>query len=383
MLGRDELLPKIKDPDYRSYWGLYDDSLFELVYSRFEELATQPEPFALVTLTLDTHHPAGDVSRSMAHIKYGEGENPMLNAVAASDKLLSQFIRRIRGHPEAADTVIVIASDHLAMRNAASQQLSQGPRRNLLLVLDPDGPKGVTSEEPGSTLDIAPTIFPYLGWQAEIGLGRDLGNPGLDRTELATIQDDNVIRGWREDLQKFWEFPTLRDRITVDIATRTVTLDDREFALPVLIEVDENWRCTPKFQFDRSRSHESLLDFVHTLEEEQKFILVDHGMNIQRLNPAVSKQGFAIVVGRGGLPHYSEEINGTLSLEKEQVSALLAQPTRFITRRIAHAGGEVDGQIYANSLESLNASYAKGYRYFEIDLSFTSDRQLVCIHDWE
>jgi glycerophosphoryl diester phosphodiesterase len=50
---------------------------------------------------------------------------------------------------------------------------------------------------------------------------------------------------------------------------------------------------------------------------------------------------------------------------------------------IAHAGGGFNGQNYSNSLEALELNYSKGYRYFEIDFSWTSDQQLVCLHDWD
>ncbi|MBI4262068.1 hypothetical protein HY624_00920 [Candidatus Uhrbacteria bacterium] len=50
---------------------------------------------------------------------------------------------------------------------------------------------------------------------------------------------------------------------------------------------------------------------------------------------------------------------------------------------IVHAGGGVRGNIYTSSREALDANYAAGYRLFELDFSWTSDRQLVLIHDWE
>ena len=57
-----------------------------------------------------------------------------------------------------------------------------------------------------------------------------------------------------------------------------------------------------------------------------------------------------------------------------------AQP---VLPRIAHAGGQVDGATYTNSLEALDENYGAGFRAFEIDFSFTADRELVCLHDWE
>lgn len=53
------------------------------------------------------------------------------------------------------------------------------------------------------------------------------------------------------------------------------------------------------------------------------------------------------------------------------------------TRYVAHAGGTAGGRGYTNSREALDASYARGYRLFEIDLSWTSDGHLVLMHDWE
>ena len=50
---------------------------------------------------------------------------------------------------------------------------------------------------------------------------------------------------------------------------------------------------------------------------------------------------------------------------------------------IAHAGGAVDSCIYTNSREAMERSLAKGYRFIEFDLLFTSDSVLVAAHSWE
>lgn len=50
---------------------------------------------------------------------------------------------------------------------------------------------------------------------------------------------------------------------------------------------------------------------------------------------------------------------------------------------IAHAGGALNGRQYLNSLEALTHNYALGHRVFELDFGWTSDGQLVAIHDWE
>ena len=49
---------------------------------------------------------------------------------------------------------------------------------------------------------------------------------------------------------------------------------------------------------------------------------------------------------------------------------------------IAHGGGALNGQPYTNSLEALNASYARGFRWVELDFKRTADGAVGCRHDW-
>lgn len=58
----------------------------------------------------------------------------------------------------------------------------------------------------------------------------------------------------------------------------------------------------------------------------------------------------------------------------------IGEPVRPLPR-VAHAGGGYEGLVYTNSIQALDAN-ANKFDLFEIDLSFTSDDKLVCIHDW-
>jgi hypothetical protein len=49
---------------------------------------------------------------------------------------------------------------------------------------------------------------------------------------------------------------------------------------------------------------------------------------------------------------------------------------------IAHAGGQIDGHIYTNSLEAMNLSYSKGCKLFELDLVYTTDNKIVAQHGY-
>lgn len=50
---------------------------------------------------------------------------------------------------------------------------------------------------------------------------------------------------------------------------------------------------------------------------------------------------------------------------------------------IYHAGGEIDGSTYTNSVEAVEKTLSEGKNFIEIDFRYTSDNVLVCAHAWE
>lgn len=76
-------------------------------------------------------------------------------------------------------------------------------------------------------------------------------------------------------------------------------------------------------------------------------------------------------------------IVGILIITLAFVASVDAENIRFQTLRIAHAGGGLGKITYTNSYQALTANIDKGFRYFEIDFTFTSDDRLVCLHDWK
>ncbi|MGD9953386.1 MAG: sulfatase-like hydrolase/transferase [Burkholderiales bacterium] len=244
--GRGELVPRLSDPKYFNAWGLYDDALLELAYGRLSELGRAGGRFALFLLTLDTHHPSGHVSRSCASIPYGDGANPILNAVHCTDRLLGEFVRRIRAAPWGRETVIVIASDHLAMRNTAYERLKSKPRRNLFMVLDPVRSAGQRIATPGSLLDVAPTVMSFLGYDAEIGLGANLA--AADAAALARARHArDRLDAWREPMTRFWAFPRIERFLEVDAEKRMLSIDGRSFGTPALLELDAGLQTVMRF----------------------------------------------------------------------------------------------------------------------------------------
>lgn len=244
--GRDELQPRLPDPDYVNAWGLYDDTLFDLAFDKFVELGRSKRPFALYMLTLDTHQPDGHVSRTCASMPYADGSNPILNAVHCSDRLITEFVRRIRETPWGEDTVVVVASDHLAMQNTAYDRLTLKPRHNLLMVLDPRRTAGLQVAAEGSTLDVAPTLLPFLGYEGEVGLGTNLMNGDAGAVARAAHVRSR-LEAWRAPLLQFWDFPTIEQYVEVDSVKRELRIDGRPFAIPAMIEVDEGLHTVIRF----------------------------------------------------------------------------------------------------------------------------------------
>ena len=160
--GRSELSERLPDPTHLGGWGLYDDSLFDLAVQEFERLSDKDEPFNLTLLTVDTHHPSGEPSQSCP--KYEEIDNSILHAVHCTDYLVGRFVERLQSNPAYSNTLIVLMSDHLAMRNNAFPLFPRGYDRRLyfnVLNSDVEGSSAVLA----TPMDVAPTILSLLGVQ--------------------------------------------------------------------------------------------------------------------------------------------------------------------------------------------------------------------------
>lgn len=290
--GLYELLPRLPDSSYRSPWGLHDDTLFELAFDRLTQLSADGKPFGLFLLTLDTHHPHGHISKSAEGIVYGDGSNPMLNAVAAADFVIAEFIERIRSSPLGRDTVVVLASDHLGLGNSATDLLNQGVRRNLFMVFKPNTNVGEAIDTPGSTLDTGTTLLPFLGYKGAIGLGRDLVDPATTPAELQFIQSSANLQRWRQDISAMWLFPYLNGPMRVDPDRQVVILNGREFSIPVLIKVQPNQDVLLTFPSDPTVP---FLDQIRSLPTDVPFLLIDRMEHLGRIHGFGRDTGWCIL----------------------------------------------------------------------------------------
>lgn len=192
--GAADLLPLLQDPDYRSGWGIHDDTLFEFAMRKLDVLAEGAAPFALTLLTLDTHHPSGLPSGSCPD--RGREGSDMEFAIRCSDRLLSRFIEDVRSRYD--EVVVALFSDHLAHRNELFGTLRKhaNSRRLRFSVWGTDV-EPVRIGRTGTHYDVMPTLLDFLGFEnwLDHNLGASLlraDSPwfGLDKAETTTITQD-------------------------------------------------------------------------------------------------------------------------------------------------------------------------------------------------
>jgi phosphoglycerol transferase len=358
--GREQLVKKLPDPSYLSGWGIHDDSLLDIAYDKFVELSSKPKPFGLMMLTLDTHHPDGHVARRVADAKYQGGKVPILNAVAGSDRLLTAFIRRVLDSPAGKDTLIVVASDHLALENGATARLERGERRNLFMIIDPRNPGGSRIAKPGTTLDIGPTVLHALGFRTSIGLGRDLlGNEPSLRAELPNLTAS--LASWRDPISGFWGLSQL-DGVVIDAAAKAIKAGGTSVAAPALITFDEDLHADVYFEFN---TNSKLTDYVYKLATGTPLVWV---VDCARANGYVPIEGtraaeLCVVAGRRGAPPLlARPVGPSLELEEELLERVLETAPTPETH--AEQSGRLIRAQLPSGLDALAASLPSGSVFF-------------------
>lgn len=271
LYGFNELKSVVKDSNYRNDWGWYDDTVLDIVFDKYLELAKTNQPFSLFALTVDTHHPDGFISRSCQRKTYPyEGKpNKSFAAVACSQEHIARLIERIRATPYFKNTVIVVSSDHLAMNNTAYKYLNQHDRRNLFFMLRSDDVSSKTVPVKRSTLDNGATVLDAMGGDNFIGLGRS----SLSSTSLSTtyLNIKEKINAWKPDVIKLWNFPKTISDYTIDTAKNTFSFSGVDFKLPLLLSVTPG-KIEPKFDVYLAAP---LKQQLAKFQPDEKFVWID------------------------------------------------------------------------------------------------------------
>jgi phosphoglycerol transferase len=230
--------------------------LLDTAYQRFEQLSRAGAPFMLTTLTMDTHHPAGHLPVSCKGERYQSqyGNIGLLNALKCTDRLISQLVQRIQASPYGKDTLIVIASDHLAMPNDLSHVLARQKRENLLLFLGAGVAPRQLAAENGSTLDSGATLLGLLDpGLRTMGFGRSL----LDETRAPSAS----VAARRDGGRDYPQYLAFARSLWLGEPTRELRIDNDDQVVvgmqhvqpPVLLEYDKDWGLKSVYLENTSR----------------------------------------------------------------------------------------------------------------------------------
>lgn len=199
---------QIEDREYLNVWGLYDDTLFELVENKLDELISDNEPFVLSIATIGGHSPDGHPTRKCIE-KFHDTKLPsILLAVKCTGFHIRQFIEKARAKGWLENTVVAVMSDHLVMKTAVSYELNQHERMNYFSFLG-DGIEPAYIKKRSAMFDVFPTLLELAGFEIKdrrAGLGASLLSDTQTLVERYGADDLNVMITYDTELSAFlWE----------------------------------------------------------------------------------------------------------------------------------------------------------------------------------
>ena len=385
VIGRSELKAEVSDPKNFSSWGVHDDQLFEIAKKEIAELETREQPYLFSLLTLGTHHPNGELSPSCG--PYNSDTNPMINALKCTDSLLSQLLSDLRSITTADNTVIAVVSDHLALRNSLSDRLlERRDDRRLLFFLLSEAPTEVAEEM--SHFDVGPTLLEAAGFSPNItvGFGKSYFPMGSETS--------NPIEAFTYSAPELITANIFKDGAVVDVTDMEVSIGATSLAITAPFSDDNAEFDTTGLFLIAFEDSGDLFDVIFTREPAKIAKELDTKAAVVLAKPA-AEAPWQLYVGRlsetsifkgrtfvvkDKLAFSGEQLSDLISRSDFPASAPDIQSAR--TSFIAHAGGALQKNTYTNSLEALESNKAH-FDLFEMDLIFTSDNELVCLHDWD
>ncbi len=253
----------------------------------------------LFALTLDTHHPNGYIANSCKDRVYGDGKNLILNSVHCADFMAANFIEKIINDDMFENTILVVLSDHLALKNTASALLQEGDRKNLFYIFKKDAPNQLINKI-GSMFDVTPTALSLVGTDIlGLGLGRNLFfEDSLSNNQIGI---ENIISRNRNKILSLWSFPQIDTNFNINIQNKKINFGERSIDLPALILLDNNNKVE-EIMFDFYNAN-PLPRKTNELDDKQSFIWIDTCLRIKafkNLTPVKETSDFCALVGIKG-----------------------------------------------------------------------------------
>lgn len=175
---------------------------------------------------------------------YADGRNPMLNVVHCTQASIAKFIQPLLSDR---DTVVVLASDHLMMKSVVDPILNKKERTNTLFIWDHDLHADEVHQmaDQGSTLDIAATVLPLLGFEKDqqFGLGRNLLSSEKNLVQLTgnVTEANAVISSWYPIFRQDWLQGVQNTRVVhISRSGEYIKLGNQELSPPFFINTNKN-----------------------------------------------------------------------------------------------------------------------------------------------
>jgi phosphoglycerol transferase len=322
MYGAQELKTMVADPSYKNNWGYYDDTVLDEVYEKYIELSKARKRFSLFTLTVDTHHPDGFISKTCQRRSYTfDGKvNQSFSAVACSQEHIAKLIEKIKASPYFKNTVIVVSSDHLAMNNTAYKYLNKQQRDNLFFIIRGDKPEQKLIPVKRSTMDNGATVLDILGGDNYIGLGRSSISSESLSTVFMNIKEK--IIAWKPDVIDLWNFPKSITEYAIDQNKNTFSFSGAHFKMPLLLRIaDDKIEPLPESEYSAPLRYQ-LADF----SVKDKFIWVDRCFKMARLWDPQLALSTGLCVSQGQL--------GGRPVVRQVTAQLDTQPVKFAEEQL-------------------------------------------------
>lgn len=322
MYGAQELKTMVADPSYKNNWGYYDDTVLDEVYEKYIELSKARKRFSLFTLTVDTHHPDGFISKTCRRRSYTfDGKvNQSFSAVACSQEHIAKLIEKIKASPYFKNTVIVVSSDHLAMNNTAYKYLNKQERDNLFFIIRGDKPEQKLIPVKRSTMDNGATVLDILGGDNYIGLGRSSISSESLSTVFMNIKEK--IIAWKPDVIDLWNFPKSITEYAIDQKKNTFSFSGAHFKMPLLLRIaDDKIEPLPESEYSAPLRYQ-LADF----SVKDKFIWVDRCFKMARLWDPQLALSTGLCVSQGQL--------GGRPAVRQVTAQLDTQPVKFAEEQL-------------------------------------------------
>lgn len=196
--------------DYLNDWGHYDDTLLAYAHERVRVLQEAGKPYVMSVATVAAHFPDGHPTQSCKRAFPNNQLPQILFSVKCTGFEISKFIKGLRQEGLLKNTVVVIVSDHLMMKNDYEEQLNQKERLNYFVALG-DHIRPQLLERKAAMFDVFPTLLDLLGFSlpdGRAGLGVSLLSENKTLFEQYGADKINgLISADRLLAQKIWLAP--------------------------------------------------------------------------------------------------------------------------------------------------------------------------------